>query len=637
MRKILKNWFRSVNVSLIGFTLVLSIFLFSVRPAHSADSLKDCTKTSVGFSPLIEMSGDDYYPNTDHPSKVNGGLYGNGSNNPPESHWQQAQDASAAIIPRDANGNPDAGGRIGLISLGMSNTSSEFDTFMRLIRNYSQKSPAVTAVNGAQPAMTAYWWAYPSATRDPWINFNLQIQNAGLTKAQIQVVWMKLTEMSPKPGSDNFPVFAYRLRDEMAVIAKRLKQDYPNIQIIYLSSRIYAGYSLSPQSPEPFAYEGGFSNRWLIEDQINGGLLTGVSYANAPVLLWGPYLWADGLNPNSEALIWECADFIDDGVHPSKIGNTKVSQKLLTFLTTDPLAAEWFNLPLTTTPIGTPTSSETPLATNTLTPTAPAPTTDTPTATPSPTPASTPTPTASPPPIQSATPTASSTPTPTSILSGEPLDYVAGWKFDEGTGALAYDESANGNTFTLTNGASWGSGHSGMALSLDGTNDYAARTDAELVGSFPTKSTDAAQHFTLSAWIMLDLVGRNQPIFTKQAFKIRGFDFYVNSANKLSLEVFSGNFVSTIASSSETLSAGTWTHVAATYDYLSSTGSVIKLYINGSLDSTVTNAVGPLLTNTQPLVMGWYSMYNWYLDGLIDEARVYARVLSEQEIAALAK
>jgi hypothetical protein len=81
--------------------------------------------------------------------------------------------------------------------------------------------------------MTAYWWAYPDASRDPWVKFNQQIQEAGLTAAQIQVVWMKLTEMNPKPGLDDFPVFAYRLRDEMAVIARRLKQDCPNIQIVY--------------------------------------------------------------------------------------------------------------------------------------------------------------------------------------------------------------------------------------------------------------------------------------------------------------------------------------------------------------------------------------------------------------------
>jgi hypothetical protein len=338
------NWLRHGVYSLFGIGLILSVFLFSVNPAQTAEALKDCTNTSVGFKPRIDMQATDYYPNAEHPDKVNGGLYGEGDNTPPQSHWQKAKAANAAITPRLADGTPAADGKIGLISLGMSNTSSEFYTFQTLIQDSPLKAPAVIAVNGAQASMTANWWAYPTESRDPWINFNQQIQNAGLTASQIQVVWMKLTEMGPKPGADDFPVFAYRLRDEMAVIARRLKQDYPNVQIVYLSSRIYAGYSLSPQSPEPFAYEGGFSNRWLIEDQLNGGPLTGVTYANAPVLLWGPYLWADGLTPNSEGLTWECTDYTDDAVHPSKSGNLKVSQKLLTFFSTDPLAGQWFSL-----------------------------------------------------------------------------------------------------------------------------------------------------------------------------------------------------------------------------------------------------------------------------------------------------
>jgi hypothetical protein len=267
----------------------------------------------------------------------------------------------------------------------------------------------------------------------------------------------------------------------------------------------------------------------------------------------------------------------------------------------------------TPSPTVPPAPSQTPSPTSTLFPT------DNPT----------PTPTAS----QTLTPTS----TPTAHSAGEPLDYVARWKFDEGAGTQAYDDSTNGNILTLTNGAAWSSGQSNTALSLDGTNDYAARSDAELVGSFPSKSSNAAQHFSLSAWIKLDRTGRNQPIFAKQTSKIRGFDFYIDSGNKLCLEVFSGNFTSTIAKSSRSLSANTWTHVAVTYDYLSSTASVIKLYINGALDTTVTNAVGPLVANTQPLVLGWHSTYNWLLDGLIDEARIYSRALSEQEIVALAK
>ena len=45
----------------------------------------------------------------------------------------------------------------------------------------------------------------------------------------------------------------------------------------------------------------------------------------APLLLWGPYLWADGVNPRSDDLVWLLTDLESDHVHPSPSGEEKVS------------------------------------------------------------------------------------------------------------------------------------------------------------------------------------------------------------------------------------------------------------------------------------------------------------------------
>lgn len=271
-----------------------------------------------------------------------GGLYGSGANEPPPSHRQMAEQANAEIYPRDAAGRTSPDGKIGLIAIGMSNARVEFDSFMGESRGIA--APAVVLVNGAQPGMVASLWAEPDPRSDPWEFLARAVERAGLSPAQVQVAWLKEANGSPRPGRDDFPVYAQELRDDMAVMVIKARELYPNLRLLFLSSRIYGGYSLIPLSPEPFAYEGAFSVRWLIQDQIQGGGETGVTYNNAPVLLWGPYLWADGTTPRSDGLTWSCDDLMGDGVHPARSGRHKVAGMLLDFFTTNPLAKSWFGV-----------------------------------------------------------------------------------------------------------------------------------------------------------------------------------------------------------------------------------------------------------------------------------------------------
>ena len=62
----------------------------------------------------------------------------------------------------------------------------------------------------------------------------------------------------------------------------------------------------------------------------------------APVMLWGPYLWADGMTPRSDGLVWQRADFEDDGVHPSVNGEAKVGLMLLEFFKSSTYTRCWF-------------------------------------------------------------------------------------------------------------------------------------------------------------------------------------------------------------------------------------------------------------------------------------------------------
>ena len=58
--------------------------------------------------------------------------------------------------------------------------------------------------------------------------------------------------------------------------------------------------------------------------------------ATGPWIVWGPYLWTDGLAGRSDGLVWSCDDVDKDGTHPSKSGMQKVVDLLTTFFKTTP-------------------------------------------------------------------------------------------------------------------------------------------------------------------------------------------------------------------------------------------------------------------------------------------------------------
>jgi hypothetical protein len=144
---------------------------------------------------------------------------------------------------------------------------------------------------------------------------------------------------------------------------------YPNLHQVFVTSRIYGGYAQNPPnggldgclSPEPFAYESGFTVQRAIVAQIDqtnniadpdpySGAL---DYNNAPWFDWGPYLWASGNSPRSDQLVWcnnqigRCSGLRDlrfgdlndntgtywgDFTHPTATGAAKVSGLLFNFM-----------------------------------------------------------------------------------------------------------------------------------------------------------------------------------------------------------------------------------------------------------------------------------------------------------------
>lgn len=294
---------------------------------------QNCSRTSVGFIPLNDLGGGLY-------KGYAGGLYPGGSNQRPEVHDSVGIAFAKQVQPLNSVGGVDlVNGKIVLLSIGMSNATQEYSMFKSIADTDRTKNPQVVIVDGAQGGQTAAIISNPSATF--WTVIDQRLMQTHVTPQQVQVAWIKEADANP---TQPFPTHALTLENEFEAIAKILKSRYPHIKIAYWASRTYGGYATTTLNPEPYAYESGFAVKWLIEKQINGD--TTLSYSGtSPKTLWfawGPYLWADGMNPRSDGMRWECADFQTDGTHPSQSGRTKVAQLLLKFLKTDPTAACWF-------------------------------------------------------------------------------------------------------------------------------------------------------------------------------------------------------------------------------------------------------------------------------------------------------
>ncbi|MFQ5706821.1 MAG: T9SS type A sorting domain-containing protein [bacterium] len=337
------------------FLINFFVFLLPLGLMLNGDAeifAQDCNGSFIAEEvPLTDLGTGKYK------GQYEGGLYPGGSNVCPQEHLNAGLAIAKEVQPLNASGQPDPNGKIVMISIGMSNTQQEFEPFIEKALAEPELNPKLVIVNGARSGQHVGKWQNPAATG--WGFLADAIAKAGVTAEQVQVAWIKLASRSDV-GPQTFPEHATALQDGVKATVQNLKDKYPNTRIAYLSSRIYAGYATIPLSPEPFAYEGGFSMKWLIEEQINGDSSLVYDGANprAPWLAWGPYLWADGLGSDgvvggvpgrSDGLEWECGDFQSDGTHPSiNVGRFKAAGLLLDFLKQESTALPWFMPNVTT-------------------------------------------------------------------------------------------------------------------------------------------------------------------------------------------------------------------------------------------------------------------------------------------------
>jgi len=214
---------------------------------------------------------------------------------------------------------------------------------------------------------------------------------------------------------------------------------------------------------------------------------------------------------------------------------------------------------------------------------------------------------------------------------------------DPGTGALAAyyafeadakDAAGKGYNGTLMNEPTFGDSKAGLgkALALDGVNDYVDLP----IGSLISTLTSA----TVSAWINFDTASTGSwvRLFDFGTSSTAGYMFLCprqGTTGTMRFAITTGtNTGESGVNGPQTLTAG-WHHVAVVIDGVAKT---VQLVLDGEVVASGATAVVPkdLGVTTQ----NWLGQSQWsgdgYYQGLIDEFRIYNRVLTVGEVRYLA-
>jgi hypothetical protein len=155
-----------------------------------------------------------------------------------------------------------------------------------------------------------------------------------------------------------------------------------------------------------------------------------------------------------------------------------------------------------------------------------------------------------------------------------------------------------------------------------------------------------ANNFSLACWVRFStfptgsyvaqfLIARDATP-AGRCYYLALFD-YQGTPHTLAFSVFKNASSSTTAQDTVAVTAGTWLHVVATYEFVADGTSVLRLYKNGSQVASSSNAVGPCATATTNTHLGYRVASSQYpLAGTLAEAAIYNATLSASDAAALA-
>jgi len=200
---------------------------------------------------------------------------------------------------------------------------------------------------------------------------------------------------------------------------------------------------------------------------------------------------------------------------------------------------------------------------------------------------------------------------------------------DEGSGKVAKDVSGNGNNGALKGNAEWVDGKFGKAIHL---NPVAG----EYVEVPHSDSLDITKAITLELWVQVNSLPNSHCAFISKATTDQTGSYILHISNDngfyATLVIFIGVQGPWPPPAIGKTTLGEWHHFAGSYD-----GTELGVYIDGKLQAKANRSVvGDIDHSKDPVVIGRDNRANYLtsrnMDCIVDEVRIWSRVLSENEI-----
>ncbi|MCK4355161.1 prepilin-type N-terminal cleavage/methylation domain-containing protein [Candidatus Parcubacteria bacterium] len=200
--------------------------------------------------------------------------------------------------------------------------------------------------------------------------------------------------------------------------------------------------------------------------------------------------------------------------------------------------------------------------------------------------------------------------------------YAVGiWRFEEGGGATAHDESGFGNDGTLHGNAQWVD--SGV-VSLDGVIRTDGDTDYFEISD--NNTLDITTSITVESWVNGDRWSTNDLMVHKSSAYGLWYDWTGSAADDNEFQFMFYGAGWRVCDSDFTPQVNTWYYIVGTYNY-----DIHKcsFYVNGDLKKT-TNYTQQINNGTVLRIGGWTD--NNRFKGMIGDVKIYNHALSAAQI-----